>query len=154
MFKTALLATFVLITKPGKYLLKAFTNTDDRNLVTDENGRQRHIISFRAVAQDKLAQLQQVFAGKDEVPIDQTNGLFLTANAWVQPDRAADLPMKSEEVECNVDYVPSRDGEQVLRITNYKRKPAEKASFIDLASLVVAEPSAPVGTERLINTPA
>lgn len=133
-FKRAALAMFSVITKPGKYELEAYSNVTEKNLVTDADGsRPRYIASFKAIAADKLTQVKETFKDAEEVDIDQTSGLFLTANIWVGSTQPA-LPMKGEKVECNIDFVTSRDGSPVLRITNIKLKPAEKAVSLDLES--------------------
>lgn len=133
-FKKSQLVGYVLIEKPGKYELESSSNVTDKNLVTDESGRSRYIAGFKAIASDKLDQIKAVFAGKDEVSIEQTNGLFLTANIWANEGQVADLPMKGEKVDVTVDYVEAREGGQVLRITNVKRKPAQVASKLDLST--------------------
>jgi hypothetical protein len=135
MFKTVLLAAYSIISAPGKYELEVLSNVTEGNLVADADGQNpRYIANLKAVAADKLPQLKQVFADKQEVPIEETNGLFLTANIWQREGRAADLPMKGEKVEVTIDYVESREQEKVLRVTNIKRKPAVAAPKLDLAS--------------------
>lgn len=135
MFKTILLAAYSVISAPGKYELEVLSNVTEGNLVADADGSNpRYIANLKAIAADKLPQLKQVFADKQEVPIEETNGLFLTANIWKREGRAADLPMKGEKVEVTVDYVESREQEKVLRVTNIKRKPAIAPAKLDLAS--------------------
>jgi hypothetical protein len=136
-FKRSLLATFAMLSIPGKYTVKVFTNVSEKNLFTDEKGQQRYIIGLRAIAPDQVPQLKQVFAeGVEEVDIEETNGLFLTAAIWKKDenDQPA-LPMKGEEVEVNFGPVLNRDGEEVLRITNIHVLPAKKAEAFSLASL-------------------
>jgi len=139
-FKTALLGLYATITSPGRYELQVANNVSDSNLVSDEEGKsERYIVNLRAIAQDKLEQVKAVFAGKEEVEIDQTNGLFMTANIWKQKDKPANLPMKGEIVDVTVDFVESREGEQVLRITNIQRKAAQKAARLDVLHFFAAE---------------
>lgn len=134
-FKRSYLASFQQILKPGKYEVQVQTNVTEANLVSDEDGsKPRYIATLKAIAKDKLEQLRQTFAEAEEVDIEQTNGLFMTANIWVKEGVSPDLPMKGETVEVTVDEVPSREGEAVLRVTNIKRKPAEVAKKLDLAN--------------------
>lgn len=149
-FKTANLANYTVITKPGLYILESLSNVTESNLVADDDGKNpRYIANFKAIAADKLPQVKQVFDGKAEVDIEQTNGLFLSANVWKREGQTADLPMKGEKVECTVDLVSSREGDQVvLRITNIKRRPASVGEKIDLVSFfapVAATGTAPAG---------
>ena len=131
-FKRTKLAEYSLISTPGKYELEASSNVTERNLVTDEADNSRYIASFKAIAKDKFTQLKETFKDIEEVDIEQTNGLFLTANIW--NNGSVELPMKGEKVECNIDFVEARDGSSVLRITNIKLRPAKKADKLDLSS--------------------
>lgn len=135
-FKRERLGDYALIETPGKYELVATSDVTERNLVTDEDGKNpRYIASFKAIAVDNFPQLKEVFKDAEEVLIEQTNGLFLTANIWKTPGRQAQLPMKGEKVECNIDFVKAREGEgQVLRITNIKLRPALVANKLDISS--------------------
>ncbi len=148
-FKKSNLANYQVITEPGLYLLESLSNVTESNLVSDEGENPRYIANFKAIAADKVAQLKQVFAGKEEVSIEETNGLFLTANIWKREGKNASLPMKGEKVECIVDFVPSREGDaQVLRIKETKRQGAKIASTVDLASFEETA-SAPVAAKTL-----
>lgn len=139
-FKRAWLATFAYLTSPGKYIVKVLNNVSEKNLFTDENGRQRYIVGVRALAPDQLPQLQQVFAeGQEEVAIEETNGLFLTAAIWKKDENDQPMiPMKGEEVEVTVGLVANRDAVEVLRITNIRVLPAKKATTLSLDALIPA----------------
>ena len=135
MFKKASLATFAIITAAGKYALQVYSNVSDKNLVTDENGENpRYIVTLRAIPADKLPQLKAVFAENEEVPIENTNGLFLTANIWKREGQQTVLPMKGETVEAIIGEVLSREGEPVLRVTDLKVSSAITANKLDLVS--------------------
>lgn len=140
-FKRSSLAGYQAINEPGKYKLQVTNNVTDKNLVVSEKGRESYIVSVKAIAPDKMEQLKQVFAESEEVAIEQTNGLFLTANIWKNGEEVPALPMKGEEVEVTVGFVPSRDSEEVLRITNIRVLSAKTAKKLSLESLFAAAPS-------------
>jgi len=141
-FKRSKLAEFQVITEPGKYKLQVLNNVTDKNLVESANSRQSYIVSLKAISQDKLEQVKQVFAEAEEVAIEQTNGLFLTANIWKNSDETPALPMKGEEIEATIGYVPSRDGEEVLRVTNMRVLGAKSGKKLSLESFFATQPSA------------
>ena len=140
MFQKAWLLIFSFITAPGKYSLTVQNNVTEKNLYTDEKGRQRYIVGLKAIANDQLPQLQQKFAnGESELPIEETNGLFLTGAIWKKDenDQPA-LPMKGEEVEVTIGFVKNRDEVEVLRVTNIHVLPAKKAATLSLEALTPA----------------
>lgn len=141
-FKRSSLAGFQQISEPGKYKVQVLNNVTDRNLVESASGRQSYIVSLKAIFPDKLEQLKQVFAESEEVAIEQTNGLFATGNIWKNSDETPALPMKGEEIEATVAYVPSRDGEEVLRVTNMRVLGAKVAKKLSLEGLFATAPSA------------
>lgn len=146
-FRRTALTNFVVIDKPGKYLLPTYSNVTDRNLVANEDGSApRYIATFKAIAVDKVAQVKETFAAAEEVEIELTNGLFMTGNIWVKDGERPTLPMKGEMAECVVDYVTSREGEQVLRITNVRPAEAKTAEKINILSFF-APTEAPTTTE-------
>lgn len=146
MFTKAMLATFILLSKPGKYLAKVFNNVTENALVSDEDGQNpRYIINLRAIAPDQLAQLKEIFKGKEEVPIEETNGLFLTCNAWIRKDSTGDytvmpaLPVKGEEIEVVIEEVLNRDQEPVWRVVNHRVSAAVRAEKLDIINLFEEE---------------
>lgn len=144
MFKVTSLLLFALIQKPGKYLLDVFSTVTDANFIPGEEGKSdKHIVTVRAIAKDKAAQVKEVFAGKTEVEIEETNGLFMTGSIWNGP-----LPMKGEKIECVVDYVDNADKtERVLRITGLRVATAETAEKFSLESLNAVTATPKVGAE-------
>ncbi len=143
-FKRSQLANFSPIDEPGKYKLTVLNNVSEKNLFTDENGRQRYIVSLKAIATDKLPAIQEVFGASEEVAIESTNGLFLTGSIWKNEGETPALPMKGEEVEVTVGEVASQDGEAVLRVTNMRVLAAKTAKKLDVAAFF-----APVATGTL-----
>lgn len=138
MFKKEQLGSYAKIVKPGKYELEVASNVTEKNLVDN-----RYIVNFKAIAADKLPQLKEAFSFFTEIPIDQTNGLFLTGNIWVNDGQAVQTPMKGEVVDVTIDHVEDREGQSVLRVTNIKLKPAVKAAKLDLASFFEETATAP-----------
>lgn len=143
-FKLTSLLSFAIISKPGKYLLKVFNNVSDANLIpATETANAHHIVTLRAVPADKFAQLKELFRdGKTEVDIEDTNGLFMTANRW----EGEALPMKGEAIECVVDYVDNKDKtEKVLKIAQSRVVAAKAADTIDMSFFVPESSGAQAG---------
>jgi hypothetical protein len=132
--KRAYLAGCQMITQPGKYSL---TVSSAPNLFTDDKGS-RYIVGTKAIAEHKLAQARELFKESEEVDIEQTQGLFLTGNIWVREGYRVNLPAKGENVDCNVDYVPSREGDMILAITSLSVKEAVKGEKINLDTFFAA----------------
>lgn len=135
-FKRSQLAQYKVIRKPGKGTLICATSTSERNRVVNENGRESYIVSFKAIAADKLPALIDVFKDSEEVEIEKTNGLFMSGNIWVNQGSHKPLPMKGEEVEVMIDLVPSRDGGPVLRIRDMRVQEAEEFENLNIAALL------------------
>lgn len=159
MIKKTLLATFVIIAEAGKYKIPVLSNVTEAALVDDGDGNNpRYIINLRAIAQDKLAQVQEVFKDKEEVPIEDTNGLFMTCNAWVRRDNEGkftvmpELPVKGEEIEAVVAPVKSRDAEEVLRVTNHRVIAAKRATRLDITKLFKTEEAPENKEEKVLET--
>lgn len=139
-FKKAQLAQFLLIDDIGKYDLPVFSNVTDRALVLDEDGtKPRYIVNLKAIAADKFAQLKALFATREEVPIEETNGLFMTANIWKNNEQEPALPLKGELLECMVGIVPNREGQPVLRVVSHRVHAAKKAAKVDLLNFFKEE---------------
>lgn len=138
-FKREYLASYSIVVEPGKYALQVSNDVTDKNLVANEDGTSpRYIVGLKAIASDKVAQLKEVFKDTDEVEIDQTNGLFMTANIWANGNER--LPVKGEMIDCVVDMVKSRESEElVLRIVGSKVRKAIVAPKLDLVKLFEQE---------------
>lgn len=133
-FKRSYLAAFVQILLAGKYDLVVQSDVTEANLVRDEDGsKPRYIATLKAIAKDKLPQLREVFATEEQVDIEKTNGLFMTANIWVKEGVPTSLPMKGETVEVIIAEVPARDTEEpVLRVTKLARKASGVANKLNI----------------------
>jgi len=145
MLKRTSLAAYREIKTPGTYELEVSSNVSEKNLFEDENGRLRYIVGFKAIASDKLPQLREVFGNNAEVPIEQTNGLFLTGSIWKNGEETPALPMKGEKAKVTIDWVTPReaaDGEVVLRITNIQVMAAKVANKLSLETLFAPETAA------------
>ncbi len=133
-FRRTQLAGYKPVLEPNKYKLIVQNNVSEKNRYS-ENGRDRYIVSLKAIAKDQIEAVKTLFADTEEVAIEETNGLFLTGAIWVNGDEQPALPMKGEEVEVAVDYVVSREGEEVLRVTNMRVLPAKQTANFNLAEL-------------------
>lgn len=138
-FKRSSLANYREIKAPGTYELEVSNNVSEKNIFTDEEtGRQRYIVGVRAIASDKMPQVRATFLENEEVPIEETNGLFLTGSIWKNAGETPALPMKGEKIKATVDYVSPREaaeGEVVLRITNIQVQAAKTANKLSLEAL-------------------
>lgn len=151
--KTTSLAKYDLITKPGTYLLKVLSTVTEKNLVESEKtGRESFICSLAAIAEDKFPQVKEVFAGKEEVDIEDTQGLFMTANIWKNGEEQPALPMKNEVVKATIERVLARDSDElVLRVTGIQVMAPAKAEKLDITKFFASASSpaeaatAPVG---------
>jgi hypothetical protein len=125
---------YSFIDSPGTYTIEVASNVSEKNLVKNANG-ESYIVGFKAIAEDKKAQVLEVFTGKNEVPIEMTQGLFLTGNLWKTPGLKR-LPMKGEKVDVVIDWVPTREDKDVmvLRIKTMNLRPVSEAKKLDIAS--------------------
>lgn len=142
MFKKSNLAKFAVITRPGKYKLGCYSDVTNRNLVDG-----KYITTLKAIASDKLGQVREAFGTEEEIAIERTNGLFLTANIWDK--EGVRLPAKGEMVEATIDYVTARNSEeQVLRVVALSVPQAETATKFNVESFFAPaeEVAAPEGT--------
>jgi len=149
LFKRSQLADYKVIREPGKYKLICATSTSEKNRVANENGRESYIVSFKAIASDKVPNLVTVFREAEEVEIEKTNGIFMTGNIWVNQGSHKPLPMKGEEVEVMIDLVPSRDGTSVLRVRDMRIEEARELPTLgdSLAALLSSEEKAAIVSE-------
>jgi hypothetical protein len=154
--QTTALAGYDQIVEPGVYALKVASTVSEKNLVQSENGRKSYIVSLKAIAEDKLGQVKEVFQGKQEVDIEDTNGCFMTGNIWVNDGaQSPALPMKGETVKASVDYVKAKDAEDdeatVLRITAIQVQAAKKAEKLNILDFFASsEKSATPAGETLV----
>lgn len=131
-FKKSYLKNYAIITEPGKYALRVSNDVTDNNLVTNEDGLfPRYIVTLKAIPADKTSQLREVFRENEEVDIECMNGVFMTGNVYQK--EGVKLPAKGEVVDCVVEYVKSRDSEElVLRVISLKVHPSIQAPKLDI----------------------
>lgn len=149
-FKREWLKDYRVIDRPmNKVELEVTSNVTEKNRInaTEPGKSDKYIASLKAFAPDQAERIRELFLHREEVPIEETNGLFLTASIW---DKGPDtyLPMKGEKVLVNIDYVPNREGVQVLRPTNLQAKAAEKAKAFDFSEFFGDEQPADVTNDR------
>lgn len=147
MFKAAWLLTFVLIEATGKYRVKVFSDTTEANFVAGEEGKNgKYITTLRAIAPDQVENARKVFTNpdgsqKEEVPIEETNGLFMTLSTWEKSGYEKDkIPMKNEEIEILVELVDNADKTaKVLRAQNHRLLGAKNAPKVGVGFLLPAQ---------------
>jgi hypothetical protein len=108
----------------------------EKNLVKNSGGNgESYIVGFKAIADDKMAQVLEVFKGNQKVAIEMTQGLFLTGNMWKNTGLKR-LPIKNEKVDVVIDWVPTRENkdEVVLRIKAMNLRPVAEAKKLDVSS--------------------
>lgn len=131
-FKREQLGQYRTITSPGTYELQVANNVSEKNLFRDADGKGRYIINLKAIASDKLAQVKETFKEAEVLPIEATAGLFMTGSIWKNGEETPVLPMKGETVKVTVGFVASREGEEVLRVTNIVVQAAKQAAKLNL----------------------
>lgn len=138
MFKRTYLTSYRIITEPGKYALQVSNDVSEKNLVTNEDGTfPRYIAGLKAIAVDKLPQLKAAFGDADEVPIEQLNGVFMSAN--IPANEYTILPAKGELIDTVVDYVMNAEKSgQVLRAISTKVRKAKTAPVFDVVKFFEA----------------
>lgn len=145
MFLAAWLVNFVLINTTGKFNVTVFSETTEANFVPGEDGKNgKYITTLKAIAPDQLEKLRKVFRNEDgspksEVPIEDTNGLFMTLSTWEKSGYEKDrIPMKGEEIEVLVASVDNADATaKVLRVQNHRLLSPKQAEKFDVASLIL-----------------
>lgn len=127
---------YLFIDSPkSKVSLAVAQNVSEKHKVTDDQGREKYIVNFKAIADDQIGEVLDKFANSDEIPVEELNGLTLTGSIWVNDGQAPQLPMRGEKVDCIIDYVKDRQGDQVLRVTNLALKAPEQASKVSFEQL-------------------
>jgi hypothetical protein len=137
----------------NKVELEVASNVTEKNkiMATEPGKSDRYLVTLKAIPEDQIGRVKELFLGKTEVPIEEANGILLTASIWVDEDSNPQLPMKGEKIYVSINWVNKRsDGtvpvEKVLRATATALKPADKLKSIDLDSFFeeakVEEPAA------------
>lgn len=141
-FKIATLKEFPIINSPvDKIVLEVLHSVTEKNLIVRENGRASYVISLKAIAEDKLPLLIEKFTdivkNNQEALWEDTNGFFMTVNAWINDGERPSLPMKGEKINCSINWVDNQDKtSKVLRVIAYSLNPAVQPKLkFDLASI-------------------
>ena len=136
-FRTEWLKKYDVITEEmSKVELEVTSSVSSKNLIPEkeENGKTipaHYIVNLKAIAADKVPALKALLekhAGKEEFPIEETKGLFLTGTLFANSAKAVELPIKNEKVVCSIGTVEDREGNEVLRVTSLNVRPAQKAT--------------------------
>jgi hypothetical protein len=127
-FKKEWLNRFKIIDREfQKVRLQVATPVTEKNRIraTEPGKSDKYIVTLCAVPRDKFEVLKNAFAGgRTEVPYEELKGVFLTGQVWVNdPSNPPMLPLKNEEVFCNIGYVKNRQQEPVLRVTAMAQSP-------------------------------
>lgn len=141
LFKRDWLADYIVVDEPGTY--EAVT-TSTPNLYDPaeygEEGNPRYIVNVKAVTEENLPKVVETLDGQEFVRIDQTNGLFMNGNIWINEDGEEPmLPGKRELVKINVNYITNRAGEEVLGITDITVLPTKKGKKINMNALFAGD---------------
>ena len=121
--KASFAALYAMILAPGTYIVKAGTS----NRIFDENlKKHKWITNLKAVAAHKIDSVKEAFAGKEEVEIEDLNGLTMSANTIENEGQTIELPIKNSDVKVIVDYVTNKKGERMLAVTGMSVTPAAR----------------------------
>lgn len=151
-FKREWLKDYKVIERPmQKVELEVTSNVSEKHRInsTDPTKSDKYIVNLKAIPVDQYDKLVELLKDNSEVPIEKTNGMFLTGTIWVNGEEKPYLPMKGEALLCNIDYVENREKEQVLRVTNVQAQPAQTAPAFDFAGAFEEEAT---GTELEVST--
>lgn len=135
-FRKEWLKKYDIITEEmSKVELEVTSSVSSKNLIPEkeENGKTipaHYIVNLKAIAADKVPALKALlekYHDKDEFPIEETKGLFLTATLFAN-GKNLELPIKNEKVVCSIGTVEDREKNEVLRVTSMSVRPAQKAT--------------------------
>lgn len=147
-FKKEWLKDVIIVKRPmSKAAFRVAQNVSERNYIapTEPGKNGKYIVTLKAVAADQIDRLKELFRNRDEVPIEETNGIFMTASIWENQEGVTpDLPIRGEEVLCNVDYVMNKEKTQrLLRVVGQVglQKVDRTAQTIDDSFWADPEPS-------------
>jgi hypothetical protein len=115
--KTSFAAKNVLIDAPGIYEVIAGNSNLQAAELNGKLGKDKHIVNLRAIAAHNEEAVLALFEGRDEIEIEELNGLTMTHNIVVNTGRE-NVPMPGQKVKINVDFVKNKAGEDVLVVTS------------------------------------
>lgn len=120
----------------------ALTVTSTPNLFDPDDGSSpRYIVNLKAILRSSLPELKEKFGKEEYIRAEELNKLFLSGTIWVNEGQKAVVPMKGEEVLCNIGYVySSAEKEEVLRITGISVQPAVEAQKLDVSAMFADDP--------------
>jgi hypothetical protein len=136
LFHREWLNNYTIITGPGKWTLQVTSKPQPYFPDPAEGTNPRYIVNVKAILKDDLPAIKEVFAGREVIPAEELREFFLTGTIWMNDDGVEpETPMKGEEVECAIGFVPNRDGEEVLRITAMNVKAAQRGQKVNVDAL-------------------
>lgn len=140
LFRKEWLNNYAVIDGPMSKVL--LTVTSIPNLFDPNDGSStRFIVNVKAILREDLPELKKRFGNADFIKADELNKLFLSGTIWVNEGQTPDVPMKGEEVLCNIGMVWSpMENKDVLRITNIGVSAPQKATKMDVSALWADDP--------------
>lgn len=143
-YKKEWLKDIVIInTALPKVELTVASTVNEKNYIPpsapDKSGK--WIVTLKAIAIDNVARLKELFKHRDEVPIEEMNGLFMTGNIWEVEGMEKELPSRGEKVLCSVGLVQlKKEDRKALRITGEpKLQKAVKLDSINMDTFFTEE---------------
>lgn len=141
LFHREWLTNYTIIDGPGKYTLQV---TSKPQLYipdpSEDATNPRYIVNVKGLLKEDLPAIRELVKNRPVVPASEMREFFLTGTVWVNDDgEEPEIPMKGESIECAIDYVPNRDGEEVLRVTAINVPRAKKGKKVDLEALLASD---------------
>jgi len=140
LFRKEWIAQYAVIDGPMNKVALTVTSTPQL-YQPDDGSSPRYIVNVKAILRKDLAKLKERFGGADYIRADELNDLFLSGTVWVNEGQTPEVPMKGEQVLCNIGHVysPALDAE-VLRITGLTVTPPQEAEKVDMLALFADDP--------------
>ncbi len=140
LFRKEWLNNYVIIDGPMSKVLLTVTSTP--NLFDPQDGSsKRYIVNTKAILRADLPELKKKFGKAQYIKADELNSLFLSGTIWVNEGQTPAIPMKGEEILCNIGMVHSPAlGRDVLRITNIGVAAPITATKMDVSALWADDP--------------
>jgi hypothetical protein len=140
LFRKEWLNNYVVIDGPMSKVLLTVTSTP--NLYDPKDGSsKRFIVNTKAILRSDLPELKKKFGKAAYIKADELNSLFLSGTIWVNEGQTPAVPMKGEQILCNIGIVhsPALD-KDVLRITNIGVAAPIEAPKMDVSALWADDP--------------
>lgn len=126
-----------VVTSEGSVIAKVVSS----NEWTDDNGEERIILGFNAIASDQVATIKEHLANGE---FSDALNVSLTSN--LRPN-ASFIPAKGESVKLSIGMVKNRVEEDVLRVTGVSPLPKAATKSFTLDDLLTGNSTPPVSTE-------